>query len=392
MLSSIVIALTVFSSCSKTEEVIPGNNNTAISMYDKQSIIDAPLPTQLDYVNFHLTSLMEEVSSSSKDFGEMFAKEANKGGRFGKIMFEDIISNYNANGKGDEINEEITYSLEAFLGVSEEDLYPYIEKIKNGDSTNPTFLISTFDTSKQEEVVIGFKFNSVGQLEQLEGIISEEDIFGSNTSKGVGGDVYQLGISICGDVPIEECVPPQDDDDDEGNGGGNNGGSGSLENLILEKIKIKDKKESWINRNEVRICVAEAGGEVTPNWVYSHCSDGPQGTVNDACNTRGDWLAQYSNSEISNGRVVTVNKQLSFREFEAYVLYSLFEYDKWPAPAKIYQRQFPGNALMRVRYRSYQSPYHNFVFTTNNVNQYRLPFRREFDVNFSSIEYNVEIK
>ena len=134
------------------------------NMYNKDYIRTANIDEQLDYVSFHMAQLVGALTNSSRSFDQFFLNEESKNGGFGMVLVEDLIRSQAFEGKGGSVDEDIEFSLGLFEGLSEEELEIFIEKIKDGNSRTPIFLMSTYDTEQQKEVVVGFKLNDDRKL------------------------------------------------------------------------------------------------------------------------------------------------------------------------------------------------------------------------------------
>ncbi|WP_422081798.1 hypothetical protein [Ulvibacterium sp.] len=97
-------------------------------MYDKEYIRDATLNEQLNYRIFHLSQLVNELYTSEIEFDEMFSKNTGKDKRFNKLFFSDLLYSNALDNKGKSVNEDTEFSLDAFTGLSEQDLLPIYGK------------------------------------------------------------------------------------------------------------------------------------------------------------------------------------------------------------------------------------------------------------------------
>ncbi|WP_136468965.1 hypothetical protein [Flagellimonas onchidii] len=243
---------------STESSITPSDDIIATDLYDKEYIRLAELDEQLNYRSFHLAQLVSEVVSSKIDYNNSLAQESSKRNGSGKVLLRDLIYSDAFDNKGGIVDKDIQYSLGAFDGLSEEEMIPYIEKIKEGDDSSPLFLMSTYDTKAEREIVIGYQLNSNNELELVEGEILEEDIFGSTSGKSGSSSTYKIGTTDgCGNhYKSAKCGTTGTTG---GTGGttstnvtSNNGGSQKI-SLRIEKMKIKDKKESWLEKADVYI-------------------------------------------------------------------------------------------------------------------------------------------
>ncbi|WP_299532402.1 hypothetical protein [Ulvibacterium sp.] len=340
-------------------------------MYDKEYIKDATLNEQINYRIFHLSQLVNELNATAMDFDQMFSGNNGKDKRFNKLFFSDLLYSNALDNKGKDVNEDTEFSLNAFTGLSEQDLLPYIEKIKNGDTSDPLFLVSSYDIENDKENVIGLKLDSEGKLKMVSSHVEEEDVFGDLKGKVTDRNaVYKVDSDGCGNYHKNASC-------------GSSGSIGDVTtsgSVAIRKIQIRDKKDSWLSNAQIRFQKVTAG-DFNPSNYYTHC-----GINNAWCNLDGEWLAQYSSREVKKGRVVNVNKHLG-RKSGDFVLYALYEYDNWPAPKKTFERNING-ADVYVEYRSYQTPYDHNVFTTYSGNRYGVRSRTSYTLDNRSIKYN----
>lgn len=370
---SILFTLLI-SSCTQKEEL--GVETTQVinqNMFNKDYIIEAELTEQLDYRTFHLTQLVNSLKKSKVNFDKQFSKKTGKDNDFNQLFFTDLLTSNAIDNKSGILDASTKYSLEAFYGVDTQDLLPYIEKIKDGDSSNPLFLISSYDVVKEMENVLAFEFDTNGELQLIDSDIDEEEVFDNTTSKQSRA-VYKVDSDGCGNYYKNA----------NGCGGGGTGGGTTSSSVAVRQMKIKDKKDSWVNNANIRLMRVGTGSMRDPNSnnSYSYCGIN-QGN---SCEYRGTWIAQYNNSEIRNGRVVNVNQYLALGS-GSIAMYAIFEYDNWPAPNKNYTRYYNG-AKFSLEFKSYQTPYDFNVFTTYSGNPHGIRSRNSGSLNNRDIEYN----
>ena len=225
----------------------------------------------------------------------------------------------------------------------------------------------------------GYRLDATGQLELKHRDLSEDDVFGPNSKpEALENDIYVLGISPDGQEyplpdPISEYI----------------GGGGGTSNTYvkMQYVKIKDKKESWIEKADVKFeVVAVAANSLNPGEYSTHCG------VNAGlgCYWNGSFLVHCNNSEVGDKRLINrsmgITQTGAFANIAAYVI---FEYDSWPAPAHIYERTLNGESL-KVGYRSYQSPYDELTANFHDQNPYNLISGRNLSRSNSDIEYNLK--
>lgn len=357
--------LTMFlASCQNEEEhSLPLEQNQSISLlFDKSGIERATLNEKLAYKNYHLTNLMEETLQVSPDFNEQLSKKSVKERNPSIFYFDDLLSG-DIVGKGQRtIDDSVRFSLKAFIDLDGGSWHPYVYKIKEGKGSEPLFLINSYNPDTEKEIVQGYKLDATGQLKLKYRNLSEEDIFGPNPiEETIGNDVYVLGISP---EDQEYILPEPIQSFDEGEGtspGGSGGGGGNApEDLQIHKIKIKDKKESWLEKADVYIYGYAMSGN--PNffeplgyfWGDRVTIDGAQIRNNPEYS-----LGKFSSSDVNNGTFKTINKHIMNKSESSsvFISYIIYEYDGFPAPLKSVDFDRPDGSEATISYRSYNQDY-----------------------------------
>jgi hypothetical protein len=155
----------------------------------------------------------------------------------------------------------------------------------------------------------------------------------------------------------------------------------------MEYVKIKDKKESWIEKADVQFeVVSVTASSLHPGEFSTHCG------VNTGlgCYWNGSFLLHCNNSEVGEKRLI--NRDLGIMQsglFARIASIVVFEYDAWPAPTHIYERVLNGESL-KVGYRSYQSPYDQLTANFHGQNTYNLINGKNLSRINSDIEYNLK--
>lgn len=375
-------------SCDNAEEQnLPLKQTQSISLLiDKADIEKAELKEKLAYKNFHLTFLMEEVLRLNPDFNEISVKKLSKKGYSEAIYFDDLLSEqFIGEGQRSKI-DSIQESLEAFNDLERESWHPYVLMIKEGEGNEYLFLINSYDPYTKKEIVQGYKLSPTGQLRLRYVDLSKEDIFGSNPiQETIGNTIYVLGILPENQENMLE-VPLTEEEFEGGEGASSGGGSGSSDNYVkTQYVKIKDKKESWVEKADVKFEVVTATpSSLAPGDFRTHCG------VNAGlgCYWNGSFLVHCNNSEVGDKRLINRNMGiLQTGTFAEIAVYVIFEYDAWPAPTHVYEKTLNGESL-KVGYRSYQSPYDEQVVNFNSQNPYNLTNGKNLSRNNSDIEYN----
>jgi hypothetical protein len=363
----LVLAL-ILASCTLTEDekdMIVIEEKSVSSFYDKAWVTKAKMDEKLAYKNYHLTKLMEEVLRSNPNFEKQIKADSKKGNYMGILNFEDALKgSFKAKGE-QKMNDSIQFSLDAFVGLEEESWTPYLEKIKEGRKDSPLFLINSYDPISEREIVIGYVLNLRGELTLKYRDVSEEDIFG-NESNGspYEGEVYALSLISNNEGLSQEEAQNCEECGGDGGGGylpGSGGGNGSLfQNLEIEKLKIMDKKESWLEKADVYLygyAMSENPNFFYPlgyYWGIRETIDGAQ-----IRNNPEYRLAKFSNSDVDNGAFKTINYYLLKEKSESktFISYIIYEYDGFPAPLKAVYFDGPGGNQAKISYRSYNQKY-----------------------------------
>lgn len=399
------IGLSIFSiiyliSCAKSEEEsVQDENSIGIKFYDKEYIRTAPLEEQVNYRIFHLKQLLNEVLSSKIEFKSLFLQKTGKDEGFGRVFFRDLIYSNVIDSKDGSVDENIQYSLGALDGLSEVDLTPYIEKIKEGDDETPLFILQTYDVETEKEIVIGFEINSNQELLQIEGEIMESDIFGSETGMMVEtSTVYKIGeTDECGNwYKSASCGSTGTTGDTGGTSGTNVTTASKL--VQIKSMIIKDKKESWLEKADIwigarRLQVVDGEVvEIIPVPKQTGYSPG------DGINVDYPYeMAKFSQKDVKN----RVRKTLDYSvvgqrasSFSDFLIYVIHEHDSWPAPVK--STAFKPNGYYvgglplsySIKWRSYNDKYSAKVFDISNDNPTSEPLPFGINVNNDVIEYD----
>lgn len=327
------------------------------SVPDKASIYQASLNEKLYYKEFHLTSLMEEILRVNPGFEKFIDTKNNKSERPALYM-EALLKNEESSSK-----EEEHPSLNAFTDLEGEDWYPILELVKegSGESTDATYLLKTFDSIQQLEIVMAFNVDELGSLFLIDEDYTESE-FNAISNKSNSSSVYYMSLGGClpdnanqkaltGDCysnggPIEAPVPANI--------------------LNIEKIEIFDKKESWIEKADIYF----AGGLTRYNdSQQKFLRDFSISSTSSYSNLSGvpNKITKISNSEL--GQFETVNFKVGAEDTKAVSVFTVYEKDSWPAPLRYVITSLLGApcdcaraGFSSLNYRSYQTPYFNRVF------------------------------
>lgn len=331
------------SSCTNEEEQSENIDSVAeLNFFDKGYIIDASQEEQIAYKHFHLATLAEKLVENNINLEKLFDEKASKGVDSEMRHFNDIFVK-NPTSKG---NDDVEFSVDAFLGLTEEDFEPFIRVIKDGDYNNAYFLIDTQNPESGDEIVVGLKFDETGKLVIVDDNVTEDEVFGNNSSKQIANAVLEIGI-------IDDCDGTGIQKSSCGGGsGGTGGGSNNLPDFRIASFRINDLKESWVGgKAEIRI----KGYDVaSPN--SSDC-DTRNITSSVSCDDRKgrtivDLPRDAEGALISSTSPIELNFQPSNSRDLAFIV---FEYDGWPAGRK--EAKPFGSGNFDIRYRSSNSVY-----------------------------------
>ncbi|UJH67520.1 hypothetical protein [Allomuricauda sp. SCSIO 65647] len=395
-------------SCSNGGINFEEKKDSISNILDKQSVQNAPLKDKLTYKEFHLTSLMAEVIKVNPDFDKISEFKTSKGER-PAVYIKSLLLENDLGSKDD-----VDPSVDAFTDLEGETWHPVLTLINQGvgGADNATFAVSSYNEDTGVEFVKAYQLNEVGELELVDEDYTEDEFSKTTSSKG-NLSVYSLSLVECGQQPAAiKKIAYQNCGRSVGTIGIGGGTSGiSKTSLKITKMKIKDKKESWLEKADVQIY----------GWFFpfrsSNCEDTanvcPQGS-RDYTEAIDIWypnnkkginrlnlpeyrLSKYSNRDVRKERNKTINKHLMYddnrpeRESGVYLAYVIYEYDGWPAPRKYISFNNHNRFVDGLPYRSYNQKYHFQIVRANRAFKWAPAFNavRPFGtrVNNSVIEY-----
>ncbi len=123
---SVPIIILMLASCSQKEILDDSEINFDENMYNKEYIKGAELTEQLDYRVFHLAQLVNKAKSEKINYSKLLSKKMGKDRNYNQLFFRDLIYSNSLDNKGNGVDEETEFSLNAFNGMDERDLLPYI--------------------------------------------------------------------------------------------------------------------------------------------------------------------------------------------------------------------------------------------------------------------------
>lgn len=341
-------------------EPLEKNDSQIIS---KESIESATLNEKLIYTEHHLTTLMEEVIKVNPTFGKI--SEFTKVGRNSRpgVYLEELLKNsYKKNAL--TYKEEEHPSIGAFENVEGETWYPIVEQINegDGDSKNAIFLLKSFDTELEREVVRAFNFDNSGELKLFYEDFTEEQFLNLTTAGKLNPSVFAISLAQC-----EPAAEHQQLAYKSSNCGGTSSSGGSVGStatgsvpLEIQKLKIMDKKETWLEKAEVYIYGYAMSDNINFYWPLGYLW-GDRATKDGAKirNNPEYKLGKFSNNDVGKGRFKTINKHM-MHELESsstFISYIIYEYDGFPALLKKVPFKRPGGTTAYISYRSYNKKY-----------------------------------
>lgn len=378
----LLILLTVFG-C-QTEDIadetgkesVMAENMDIEKLHNKDFIQTASIKEKLVYKEFHLSSLMEQVLEVNPEFENMEEFKTAKGEA--SYSLQNLLLDGIAKKKGGtSTSKDDIPSLDAFTDLEGETWYPVLRRLKKGEGNgnNSLYLINSYDTDAEEEIVKAYKLDENGKLVLTHKRFTEEMFSGSQTSKE-SSSVYQLRLSEC---PIAQDMLKIAA---RGCGSGSSGGGISSYSTKIRNMTIKDKKESWIEKADVHYARI-SWSLLAPGVYYDNCPP----VQYPFCDGKGKLIRKYKNREVRKRQSKSVNFTINTSSSNHAVLqFAVFEYDSWPAGIKTYQEDVNG-ATINLKYRSWNDPYDERTVTFTGA--YGLQNGRRFTVDNSAIKYNV---
>jgi len=353
-----LVALFLLVSCSKEEESANSSdtiNAIELDYFDKSYIKNAPAKERVAYTNHHLLHLAKTINSTNPQFVKMFEQNANKDKDDDiQLSFQELFDNTASKG---EIDEETQFALDAFLGVSDEDLVPTVRLIREGDIENPIILLVSYDVDKSQKFCYGYEFDDNGELVMFSDDVKEEDILGAENSKSSSTTLFIQARTDCDGNYLKS----------NSNCGGSGGGGGtSSRTLRINRFKVTSTKETWPARPEIRF-----KGYLVPN-ASTACSNSQKVTGSVDCdNASGKQIARIKRSEVGDDMDVNFSVDsngTSYSPGSEHFAFVTFEYDGFPAP-KV--QAFPFGSVgprdFKIDYRSWESPYATGTILERNL-------------------------
>ena len=377
----------LFLACTNNDEIIENAVDTAeLNMYDKAYYENATLDEKLSYKRFHLTKIASWLLKNEMEVKEALTiLNSNYNGEADTFFVETVINQITSNQDIDKIetgiDENLEFSLNAFVDIENESWYPTMrahnfERYLNRnpyDSTKTLYALDDYDQVNQEQIMKGYQENSNGELEPIDETLNEQ-LAGED-------DIIVLDLLPCAEGGGQQQLRGACD-----TGGG---GSQYTFKLKIEKMIVKHYKEGWPGRSEINF----KGYALSAPFGTGDCGNNIAGTSN-CQNESGRRIDRYERNWIGDQDEILqyylIKTQQDYINDEV-VFYIIFEEDSFPAPVETHTFEMPNGDLRNVSYRSWQSPYDIQTLSMNPANTYNLPspVYGNFSVDKNSIKYNL---
>ncbi len=354
---------------------------------DKSTIESAPLEKQIAYAEKHLLDIGKIISKlyTKKEFrNSLFTKMESKNNQEleSRILMKDLLIDLNKNSSILSLKDKqnLDASLKAFYNLDNQDWHvdlfiPFIDKQlakyqnKSMDPNKPVIVLSVEEIPDPK----GYQEDENGQLSLLDERITLDV---ANNIINTGRALLVIGI---GDG--------NDDYDDPWSGGNSGSTTNYPDYLRLGRMKVKQNKEAWVSgKSEIHV----------------------RGFWDDESNQYGAFFSQHNASEygsqmkqfrrrwISNGDTKTLNFSLLHDwdnvdaiGIDQFFVYTIFEYDGWPARTKIATLPpLPSGIVRTIEYRSNQYLYSKDVVSLAGYYYDNIDQANGHTVNNSGIQYN----
>ncbi|MDW3196040.1 MAG: hypothetical protein R8G66_26955 [Cytophagales bacterium] len=399
------ISLTLLVACSFSQEEMIDQEIEDISLLSKFEIGEATLEQKLAYKRHHLTKLAKWLGSKKEIISSMEKVSVFETPK--PYLIEDLLDQKRANARVSEDAEqydELLSSLDAFKGVEGEVWNPTVFMIEPEPDERGTkggqLYVAVEDADENGEKFTGYELINNGLEVQMVPLTTEmtPDLV-SNASLMV------IELDYCGNTTGEQNALDEFVDCDQsggGNTGGGNTGGGSIvsQNLVLNKIKIKDLKEAWPGRSEISLKIYKVPAAALESPV-----DGSG--IDEFC---GDHIYASDNCNRYRGRrYMRLKRRDRNKEFEVdwllkdennnsldMLFYVIFEADGWPTALKTKEFTIPAlpNLSPKIRFRSHQEEYDFNIISqsTAGASANGIPYGNTLTINNSAIEYNFALK
>lgn len=383
-------------SCNVTEadQVIPHEEYSA-NVVSEQPVamlnVKASLNEKIEYKRYHLQNVARWLSNHMEIVEERSIGRGEEDDESTTFLIEGLVNEYVSKRRSLHKNDYlqgVKSSLDAFKFVDDEKAwFPSVRVIvgkgalelqKGGEVS----LIAIEDATEKGKF---YQFNSVVSTKSGKDLVrSSEKV----TEESLGARIMVL-------VEITDCMSPYLSDvdqffectdpvgDDLGGGGGS---GGSASHLRIEKMTIKDLKEGWPGRSEIKFKgykfrYLSAVGNACGDQIYPeiNCYDNSGVMI-------GKWKRRWRNDErVINWTIKTQNLDAT----SEYIYYSIFEGD-WPAPEQRDYFIFPNGEYTSFTYCSWQSEYHKAIVSQDYNEPNGVPYFNNYTVDNSDIKYNLK--
>lgn len=341
--------LLLFFSCDRGE--INGDIQESIGeILSKDQIEDASMEEKINYKKHHLEVLGSWFANNYINTANMFHESETEKNSTDEIFFEELIESSSLEKKDDNIS----VALNAFTGLYGVNWKPSIFLLGNARiKTQKTFLAIESNTHNGE-FFQGYEISS-NRLIPLRNTITPE-IVGDN-------NLYVIEL----DRQFEKNT--------------RNLSNKLNHELVIEKMKIKDRKEAWPGRSEI----AFQGFK-----VYN-----PYSSETFEC---GEYITGSANCMNYSGKRITKLKRKYKNKTRTYnfavksnnsgddlIYYTIFEEDSFPVIKKVVQFNINNNGgKVWFLFASLNQAYDKQLLTQQQANS--------FNKSNSTIEYNLKLK
>ena len=344
--------MTLLVSCNKSDDHSISNVEKKDTLLLKVEIEKASIEEQIAYKDHHLGILGKWFSENHESTVEMFIQKQYEKDDNNELFFRDIVKEYSQNGKSLTTNEVINQAINAFSDLNGRNWEPVVFLIGNANRTTEKTFLAIESNTTTSEYFRGFEIIN-SKIHPLKTPLTEEFV-GSN-------NLYV----------IELVRPSKSNKIDI---------SAKNGRLILEKMKIKDLKESWPGRSEINFQGFKLNNPIN---AFYECGDYISGSAN--CNSgSGKRIVRLKRRWKNKNRSYNFLIKNNNNNGNDLIYYVIFEEDSFPALAKFQQFSLPNGGLASIKYRSWNSKYDSKLLTQSNANNY--------NASNGSIAYSFKLK
>lgn len=244
----------LLTACSKENDTINTLNEGIASegkteILSKKAIENAEINEKLAYKDFHLATLVEAVITSDTDLTDLEAAASAKEGEPAMYIERVLRRRSSAKGNSTSMDDLTLNSLDAFKDLDGETWYPILTlKRREADGLkNALYLFDSYDEPTEQEIVHAYRMGQSGALELVNANFTETMF--NNLGKASKDDPQVFAVTLSN-------IPPGASDyvmyTEPIFGGGGSGGGTSSSYYQLYKMKIKEKKESWLEKADIK--------------------------------------------------------------------------------------------------------------------------------------------